>query len=135
MDEEDPELALLRRRRIDELMAQGGATPRPAGALDASTDFDAYLKAHRLVMADFWAQWCGPCRVMHPLVEQLAQEWAGRIAVAKVNVDAFPALAERYRIQGIPTFLFFRDGTVAGRLVGSQPRAAFDAVAADLTEA
>jgi thioredoxin 1 len=76
------------------------------------------------VLVDFWAAWCGPCRMVAPLVEELADELDGRLRVAKVDVDDNQAIAARYQIASIPTFLLFKDGQVADRMLGAMPKAA-----------
>lgn len=76
------------------------------------------------VLVDFWASWCGPCRMLAPTVDQIAQEFAGRMKVVKVNVDNEPALASRYGIRGIPALLLFKGGQVVDQIVGAQPKAA-----------
>lgn len=73
------------------------------------------------VLVDFWASWCGPCRMVAPSVERLAKEYAGRAIVAKLNVDENQATAQRYRVQGIPTLLIFKRGKVVDQIVGAQP--------------
>jgi len=78
------------------------------------------------VLVDFWAEWCGPCRMLAPTVEVVAKEYAGRLKVAKVNVDENAATAARFRIQGIPTLLVFKGGQVQEQLVGVQSKAAVD---------
>jgi len=74
------------------------------------------------VLVDFWAVWCGPCRAIAPHVDAIAQEYAGRAKVVKVNVDEEPEIALRYGIQSIPTLLFFKDGKVQDMIVGVVPR-------------
>jgi thioredoxin 1 len=76
---------------------------------------------------DVWAPWCGPCRYLSPVVEQLAGEMAGRVAFGKVNSDEEPGIAMQYGIQGIPTLLLFRGGKLVGRLVGAMPKEALQA--------
>jgi len=73
-------------------------------------------------LVDCWAPWCGPCRIISPLLEQLASEYAGRLKVGKLNVDENPLTASQYAIQSIPTLLLFRDGRLVDRLVGALPR-------------
>jgi|HubBroStandDraft_6_1064221.scaffolds.fasta_scaffold753294_2 thioredoxin 2 len=83
--------------------------------------FEEEITSSIPVLVDFWAPWCGPCRVVSPLVERLGAENAGRLKVVKLNVDDAPALAARYSVQGIPLLLVIKDGSEADRLVGAAP--------------
>lgn len=80
-----------------------------------------------LVVVDFWAEWCGPCRAIAPALEQLAQEYQGRATIAKLDVDANPQSPMRFNVRSIPTLLFFRDGKHVDTVVGALPKPALDA--------
>jgi thioredoxin 1 len=77
------------------------------------------LKSDIPAMVDFWAPWCGPCHVIAPIIEELAKEYAGKVKVAKMNVDENPATPSRYGIRGIPTVILFKDGQVFDQIVGA----------------
>lgn len=84
------------------------------------------IKSDIPVMIDFYAEWCGPCRMMSPLVEQFANEYAGKIKIGKVNVDEERALAMKFGIQSIPCFVFIKDGKVTDTVVGALPKEALN---------
>ncbi len=82
----------------------------------------AVLESDKLVLVDFWADWCQPCHMLSPTIEQVAESYGDRITVAKVDIDAAKDLATQYAVNSIPTVLLFKDGEVAGRLVGVRPQ-------------
>jgi thioredoxin 1 len=88
---------------------------------DATFDQEV-LKSEQPVLVDFWAMWCGPCKAIAPVVDSLATAYAGKLKVAKVNVDENGATPSRYGIRGIPTLLFFKGGKVADQVVGYVPQ-------------
>ena len=77
------------------------------------------LKAEGAVLVDFWAEWCGPCKMISPALEEIAKELNGRITIAKVNIDDNPLTPQKYGVRGIPTLMLFRDGQVAATKVGA----------------
>jgi thioredoxin 1 len=94
-------------------------TATPQTITDAN--FDQVINSKVPVLIDFWAEWCGPCRMVAPSVEQLAQEFAGRAVVGKLNVDENPNTPRRYNIMGIPALYIFQEGQVIDQIVGAQP--------------
>ena len=83
-----------------------------------NTSFDSLLENEKLVIVDFWATWCGPCRMLSPLLDEVEEEMSDKITVVKVNVDDADEIAMRYRIMSIPTLLFFKNGEVVDKRVG-----------------
>ena len=130
----DDELAQLRARRAAELQTRA-TTDEPAGPTILSDDSLAdFVKANPIVMVDVWASWCGPCRQMEPIVEELSHEWKGRAAVGKLNADENYESVSRFGVQGIPSFLFFKDGKFAGKVVGARPKRDFNDALKQLEE-
>lgn len=92
------------------------------------SNFDVeVLNSNLPIMVDFWAVWCGPCKVLSPIVDEIAKEYEGKIKVGKVNVDENNALAARYGVMSIPTLKFFKNGKLVGELIGAAPKATVEA--------
>ena len=87
-----------------------------------NTSFDGLLEDEKLVIVDFWATWCGPCRMLSPLLDEVEEEMADKITVVKVNIDDADEIAMRYRIMSIPTLLFFKNGVQVDKSVGAMPK-------------
>ena len=130
-----PSCGAINRIPAERLGAQGkcgkckALLPRmttPVAVTDASFD-SVVLRSKIPVLLDCWADWCGPCHMLAPTIDALARDYAGRVLVAKLDVDANPATAGRFDVRSIPTMLVFRDGQLVDRLVGVQPRGAIDA--------
>ena len=89
------------------------------------TSFEAdVLNAEGLVLVDFWAEWCAPCKQIAPVLEEMATDLAGKLTIAKVNIDENPQTPSKYGVRGIPTLIIFKDGQVAGTKVGTAPKGA-----------
>jgi len=86
------------------------------------------IASGKLFLVDFWAEWCGPCRAVAPIIDELANDYEGKIVVGKVNVDNEGALAEKYRIMSIPTIMIFKDGKMVERLVGARGAQEFKSI-------
>jgi thioredoxin 1 len=125
----DADMMKLRDRRLREMDAQragpahAAATAAPAAPVDVDEAGLASLVASRpLVVVDAWAAWCGPCRAIAPVLDELARELAGEVTIAKLDVDQNPGAAQRLGIVGIPTLLVFRHGRIVDRIVGGRPK-------------
>ncbi len=126
----DPELEALRARRMAELRARA-EEPRGPPSVPASTgpvpltrsSFTKFLSEHQRVVVDVWAAWCGPCRQLSPIVDELSREYAPDVSFAKVNADEEGAIAGQFGVEGIPTLLFFERGRLVDRVVGALPKA------------
>ena len=94
---------------------------KPSAVTDGSFD-TAVLQADQPVLVDFWAEWCGPCKMIAPYLDELATEMAGRLTVAKVNIDENPQTPRKYGVRGIPTMLLFKGGQVAASKIGALPK-------------
>ena len=91
-----------------------------------NTNFASLLESEKLVVVDFWATWCGPCRMLSPILDELAEEMADVIDVVKVNVDDADEIAAQYRIMSIPTLIFFKNGQPVDKTVGAMPKNALE---------
>ena len=90
------------------------------------SNFDeVVIKSDKPVLVDFWAEWCGPCRMVGPIIEEISNEFSGKALVVKCDVDNSPVVAAKYGIRNIPTILFFKDGKIADKQVGAVPKGNF----------
>jgi thioredoxin 1 len=94
---------------------------KPIAVTDSNFDAEV-LRASGPVLVDFWAEWCGPCRMIAPFLEQLAADMEGKVTVAKVNIDENPQTPMKYGVRGIPTVILFKDGQVAAQKIGALPK-------------
>jgi thioredoxin 1 len=94
---------------------------KPTKVTDTSFDADV-LHASGAVLVDFWAEWCGPCKMIAPALDELSDEMGGRVTVAKINIDENPQTPMKYGVRGIPTLILFKDGQVAATKIGALPK-------------
>ncbi|RLI43441.1 thioredoxin [Candidatus Bathyarchaeota archaeon] len=128
-EEEDKELErikmkklreMLRRRISEESERQMSFPDRPVNLSDMT--FKEFIQKYPLVVIDCWAPWCGPCRILSPIIDEIARDYVGKIAFGKLNVDENPRVAMEYGIMSIPTLLIFKNGRLVDRIVGAMPR-------------
>jgi len=100
--------------------------PVKAQEVTEATFDSEVLKSPTPVMVDFWAVWCGPCKMIGPIIEELAATFDGQVKVVKVDIDSNPGLSIKYSIRSIPTILFFKNGNVVDQVVGALPRAEYE---------
>jgi thioredoxin 2 len=129
--DDDEELAGIRARLMKQIQdahaEEAAATERRAAAPDHPIDatdgtLSGIISDHGSVLVDLWAPWCGPCRVVGPILEEVARERKGHLVVVKVNVDENPQTSTRYQVQGIPTMLLFQGGRLVDRVTGALPK-------------
>ncbi len=112
------ELEAIRQKKMERLQTM---TSGEVLVLD-DNNLAETVREHPFVVIDCWAEWCGPCKMVAPIIEQLASEYAGRITFAKLNIDENMGTAMKYQISAIPTMLVFRNGEMAGQIIGALPK-------------
>lgn len=121
----DEELEKIKRKKLMELLGKKNENKpklpnHPVKITDA--DFNQFISSYPLVVVDFWAEWCAPCRIIAPIVENLAKTYAGKVVFGKLNVDENPTTAIKYRIAAIPTLVILKNGVEVERIVGVVPK-------------
>lgn len=129
--ERDEELERIRRKKLEEMMKSFRTSKEDKPKIEKPvelTDSNFYdvVKSGGLVVVDCWAAWCAPCRMISPIIDELAKEYAGKILFGKLNVDLNRKIPVEYQIMSIPTILIFKDGKLVDRLVGARPRRALE---------
>ena len=129
---EDPELAAIRAKKLRDLMA--GAAPKPpppewsGPVVVTDLTFDSEVRQPGLILVDFWAEWCGPCHRVAPILEQVTKARASRMRLGKLNIDENPRTPTRFRVTSIPTMILFKNGKLVDGLVGALPREQIETV-------
>lgn len=125
--EGDKELENLRNMKLKEMLEKsekGSVSNKPIEVSDAS--FTETIRSYPLVVIDCWAEWCGPCRMIAPIIEEIARDYAGKILFGKLNVDENQEIPRRYRVMSIPTLLVFKNGQLVDQIIGAMPRQALE---------
>jgi thioredoxin len=124
MTSSDEELSEIKHRKLVEMMQHKSGVENGNGKPVVLTDatFERMVTSSPVTVVDFWAAWCGPCRMVAPIIDQLAKEYAGRVTFGKLNVDENPAVSNAFQIQSIPSLLVFKNGKLVDGLVGAAPK-------------
>ncbi len=129
----DDEVRRINEKKFEEMLrertkGQSAQSPQIGKPVDLSdSNFQEAVNGHPLVVVDFWAPWCGPCKVVSPVLEQLASEMVGKATFFKLNVDDNPTISQQFGIQGIPTIMIFKDGKPVDGIVGAAPKQMIEA--------
>jgi len=120
----DDEIARIRERRLQELKEKMAQPAKIGVAHVDEMHFPEFIRTSKFAVVDFWAEWCGPCQRIGPVMEELAREFEGRVAFAKVNTDENRTLAMKYNISAIPAIMLFANGQLVDRIIGAYPKSA-----------
>ena len=126
--DEDPELQSIKEKKLVEMMRRTRAQLQSGEKYDgkpiilSDATFSSEISKYPILVVDFWAAWCGPCRMVAPIIEQLAKEYSGRVAFGKLNVDENPLTSSEFQVESIPTLLIFRDGEPVDGIIGAVPK-------------
>ncbi|HZD43361.1 MAG TPA: thioredoxin [Methanomicrobiales archaeon] len=119
----DDELEELRKKRLEEMERSFQKKEGGGGVITITeSEFQSMLSTHPRLVIDFWAEWCGPCRMVGPIIEQLADEFSGNVTFGKCNTDENPRIATKFGISAIPTIMLFANGQLVDRIIGAYPR-------------
>jgi thioredoxin 1 len=122
-EKKDKELEAIRTEKLSRMLERADVSKKSTTPiLLTDSNFDENLKKHSLILVDCWAPWCGPCRMIAPIIDELAREYAGQAVFGKLNADENPETAKRYQIMGIPTLLVMKNEIEVDRIVGVVPK-------------
>ena len=127
----DDELEAIKQKKMADLQKAAAAREallsitQPVHLTDAN--FSSEVARYQLILVDFWAPWCGPCRMVGPIIDQLAKEYSGKVVFGKLNVDESPRVASTFGVQSIPTMMIFKGGKAVDVMIGAMPKGAIEA--------
>jgi len=132
MMEEDEELERIRRKKLREMLKRMKSSKQPEIDIDkpieiTDSNFHEIVNRKEVVVVDCWAAWCAPCRMISPIIDDLAKKYAGKVLFGKLNVDLNQKIPMEYQIMSIPTILIFKNGKLVDRIIGARPRSALEA--------
>ena len=116
---DDPEIVKIKQRKLEEMLKQQSQPKIELGIIDLNdSNFEQTISTNNLTLVDFWAEWCGPCKSMHPIFESVSKEFPN-VKFARVNVDNNQNIAMKYTVQSIPTFIMFKSGQIIDKMMGA----------------
>jgi thioredoxin 1 len=122
----DPELDRILKKKMEEFRQKNkqeiGIRQNSGPVILSDENFERFVAENRVAVIDFWAPWCGPCRIVSPIIEELSRNYSGKIAFGKLNVDENPLTSVRYGIQSIPTIIIFLNGKIEDKIIGAVPK-------------
>ncbi len=119
-NKDQKELEKIKEKMVDDIMSEENYPEEPVKITD--DDFEETIEDYPLILVDFWADWCGPCKMMEPVLEELAREYQGDLVIAKMNVDENSRIPGQFQVSSIPTMVLFKDGEQVERMMGALPK-------------
>jgi len=117
---QDEEVEDIKEKMVDKMMNKTESKDHPSEPIKVTdNDFEETIEEYPLVLVDFWAAWCGPCKMMEPVLEDLAEDYQGEVVIGKMNVDKNQNIPSRFQVSSIPTMVFFKEGKAVDRMVGA----------------
>jgi len=116
----DEDVENIKKEMVDKMMNKTGSKEYPAEPIEVTDkDFEETIEEYPLVLVDFWAAWCGPCKMMEPILEEIAEDYQGKVVIGKMNVDKNQNIPSRFQVSSIPTMILFKEGEVVEKMIGA----------------